>query len=44
MKFDEKMLDMFTEDDMEFYEKFLVNLSEEELAKFLEENPDFLQE
>lgn len=31
-------------EDMDFYEEFLVNLTEEELQRFLDENPDFLKE
>ena len=31
-------------DDAEFYEMFLVNLSDEELEKFLRKNPDFLKD
>ena len=27
--------------DKDFYEAFLVNLSEEELQRFMEDNPDF---
>ena len=44
MKDDEKALEILKENDMDFYERFLVKLTEEELTKFLEENPDFLQE
>lgn len=32
------------EEDMKFYEEFLIGLTEEELQKFLEDNPDFLRE
>ena len=37
-------LDFVMEEDMEFYEKFLKELTDEELAEFLEENPDFLRD
>ena len=30
--------------DADFYEKFLKDLPEEELQKFLNENPDFMKE
>lgn len=40
----DRFLEKINGDDMEFYEEFLVNLSEEELQRFLEENPDFLRE
>lgn len=30
--------------DIEFYEQFLKDLSEEELQKFLDANPDFLKD
>lgn len=30
--------------DEEFYEKFLTNLTEEQLKKFLKANPDFMKE
>lgn len=33
-----------TGSDMDFYDEFLVNLSLEELQRFLDENPDFLSE
>lgn len=35
--------DMFGS-DMDFYEKFLKDLSEEELQKFLDDHPEFLKE
>lgn len=31
-------------EDMDFYEEFLVDLSDEDFARFIEENPDFLRE
>lgn len=31
-------------DDVDFYNEFLADLSDEELDKFLEENPDFFKE
>lgn len=40
----DKFLEFIMEDDIDFYERFLVNLSDEEIDKFLEENPDFLKE
>lgn len=33
-----KFLDFFSGDDMDFYEEFVVNLSDKEQLKFLEEN------
>lgn len=40
----EKFLRLIMGSDMDFYEQFLSDLTEEELQKFLEKNPDFLQE
>ena len=31
-------------DDMDFYEKYTINLSDEEQEKFFAENPDFMSE
>ncbi len=44
----ENRLEKFLKDvmgsDEEFYERFLSELSEEQLQRFLDENPDFLQD
>ena len=32
------------ESDMEFFEKYLKDLSEKELQRFLDKNPDFLRD
>lgn len=40
----EKLWDLIKEDDLDFYEKFLDELSEEEFENFMKENPDFLVE
>ena len=37
-----QLLNFFSGDDMDFYEEFVVNLSDEEQLKFLEENPKFM--
>ncbi len=37
-----KFLDFVLGDDMDFYEEFVVNLSDEDQLKFLEENPKFM--
>ncbi len=39
-----EFLEFFLEDDLMFYDKFLVGLSDEELEKFLEDNPEFMKE
>ena len=31
-------------DDLDFYEEFLIELSDEEIHKFYKENPDFMKE
>lgn len=45
---EKKQLDRFlkfiSEDDRDFFDKYLANLSEEELEGFLAMNPDFLKE
>ena len=40
----ERFLRELMGDDTEFYHKFLTKLSDEEMQRFLEENPDFLKE
>ena len=39
----DKVWKELTESDMEFYEKYLSDLTEEELQRFINENPEFLQ-
>lgn len=43
MKDDKKIsfLEFINGTDKDFYEAFLANLSEEELQRFMEDNPDF---
>lgn len=41
---DAKLLKFLAGDDLDFYEEFLINLSEEQLDWFFKENPDFLEE
>ena len=31
-------------DDLDFYEEYIINLSDEDQVKFFEENPDFMSE
>ena len=40
----EAFLGFMIGDDLDFYEKFLVDLSDEELDKFFEANPDFMKD
>lgn len=40
----EEFLRVVMGSDMEFYEQFLKDLSEEELKNFLDANPDFLKD
>lgn len=40
----EKFLKEIMGSDTEFFEKYLKNLPEDKLQKFLDENPDFLQD
>ncbi len=44
MNQDEKFIALFLEDDLQFYDKYLSELTIEELQKFLEENPTFMTE
>lgn len=37
-------LKLLMEDDLKFYEEFLLDLSDEEINRFFEENPDFMEE
>ena len=43
IKYD-RFFEFIDSDDAEFYEKFLINLSDEELEEFLRKNPDFLKD
>ncbi len=43
-KNEERFLDFIMGNNENFYETFLVNLSEEELKRFLEDNPDFMRD
>ena len=38
----ESLLNMVKEDDLEFYENFLQDLTDEEFLNFIKENQDFL--
>lgn len=38
-----EIVDLLREDDMDFYEKYLQDFSEEQLKKFYEENPEFMK-
>lgn len=38
----QKFLKSVMGDDMDFFDQFLSDLSEDELQRFLDENPDFL--
>ena len=40
----ENILNIFKEDDSVFNEKVMTELSDKELTRFLEENPDFLKD
>lgn len=40
----EELRTLIVEDDLEFYERHLINLSDEEMKVFYENNPDFMQE
>lgn len=37
------LIEFLTGDDMDFYETFLVNLSEDEMGLFFKKNPNFLE-
>lgn len=39
-----RLIELLDGDDLEFYETFLMGLSEEEEKRFFEENPEFLEE
>lgn len=39
-----RFLEFILESEQDFYDKYLVNLTEEELERFLKENPDFMEE
>lgn len=40
----EKFWKLITEDDLEFYEEFIIHLPDEEQKKFFEEIPDFMSD
>ncbi len=40
----EKFIDFIMGSNRDFYETFLVNLSEDELERFLKDNPDFMRD
>lgn len=39
----DRFIDFITGSEREFYETYLVNLTEEELEQFLKDNPDFAE-
>ena len=39
----ERLFEFIWESDREFYDKYLVNLTEEELERFMKDNPDFME-
>ena len=39
-----KIYNFFVGDDLDYYERYLINLNDEELEKFFERNPDFMEE
>ena len=42
MKKEDVLYEILREDDETFMDKYLLNLTDEELTRFLEDNPDFL--
>lgn len=40
----EGIIELLDGDDLDFYETFLLDLSEEEEKRFFEENPEFMEE
>ncbi len=40
----ESLLDVVKADDLEFYERFVQNLNEEEFENFMKDNPDFFSD
>ena len=38
-----RFLEFIWESNQDFYDNYLVNLTEDELERFMEENPDFAQ-
>lgn len=40
----ERFNNFINDDDLDFYEEFVINLSVEEQVKFFEENPEFMSE
>lgn len=41
---DRKLLEFISGDDLNFYEEYTINLSDEEQRRFFDDNPDFMQE
>ena len=41
MEQSKRFIEFILESDQEFYNKYLVNLTEEELERFMKDNPDF---
>ena len=41
---DRKLLEFINGDDLDFYEEYTINLSDEEQQEFFTDNPDFMQE
>lgn len=39
----QSFIEFITGDDLDFYENYLVDLSEKEIELFFEENPDFMK-
>lgn len=39
-----KFFDFVMDDDLDFYEKYTVNLTDEEQGRFFRDNPDFMLE
>ena len=41
---DRKLSEFINGDDLDFYEEYTINLSDEEQRRFFDDNPDFMQE
>ena len=39
----QSLIEFIMGDDLDFYENYLVNLSQEEIDRFFENNPDFMK-